>query len=155
MVGRIARVFAVAFVLAPVLGAGPGRRAAFAGPALDEHTVELAASVEVAVGETTAVSLTLTPRPGFRISTAGPIRIALSVAPTSGAALLRRRLQRADAADPRAEAPRFDIGIRGDAAGDYAVAVDARFWVCGRYTCRPIHATRVVAVRVVAPAAGA
>jgi hypothetical protein len=61
------------------------------------------------------------------------------------------RLARADAVDPEADAPRFAVPVKADAAGDYAIKVRARFWVCTSRTCKPVDVRRTVAVAVTQP----
>ena len=55
----------------------------------------------------------------------------VDLAPDAGVTVKKRRLGRADAVDPEADAPRFAIAVRGDAPGDYAVQLHVRFWLCG------------------------
>jgi hypothetical protein len=113
-------------------------------------TIELRTPDEVnlVAGAAGAVSLTVVPPQGRTISADGPVRIALS---GDGLTLPRRRYARRDAADPAAEAPRFDLRVRGAAAGDHALRIEVRLWLCGARLCRPVHAARTVRVRV-APA---
>ena len=58
----------------------------------------------------------------------------------------RKRLLRADAVDPEADAPRFAIPVKADAAGDHLVKVRVRFWVCAARTCKPIDVTKTATV---------
>ena len=78
--------------------------------------------------------------------------LVLDLAPEGGVAVKRRRLGRADAVDPDAESPRFAIPVRAETAGDFAVKLHVRFWLCGQKVCRPIDARRTVTVAVTAPA---
>jgi hypothetical protein len=139
------RLLAPGFALGVALGLAVGRPAA-AAP-LDDHAVELVEAAELAVGDRAALSLTIAPRPGFRVA-ATPLAIELRVEPAGGLAIERRRLARTDAADPRASAPRFDLAVRGEREGSYALAVEARFWICRAHTCRPVRWRRTVAVAV-------
>jgi hypothetical protein len=77
--------------------------------------------------------------------------LILDLAPEGALTVKRKRLGRADAVDPDADAPRFQIAIHSDTAGDFALKVHVRFWLCGNKVCRPIDAHRTVAVSVVAP----
>ncbi|RMH38068.1 MAG: hypothetical protein D6689_20150 [Deltaproteobacteria bacterium] len=95
-----------------------------------------------ATGERGAFSLTIAPAAGYEIDADAPLRVRLSARPPGGLDLPRPRLTRADAADPRAAAPRFDLPFVAREAGDYAVDIDVRFWLCRRYTCRAVHARR-------------
>lgn len=113
-----------------------------------EHDIALSASGRVPAGERGALSLAVTPRPGFEISRDAPLIIDLRVEPAAGLVLGKRRYRRADAADPQAAAPRFDLSYRGDAPGRYLVTVELRFWVCARRTCRPVRAVREATMEV-------
>jgi hypothetical protein len=73
--------------------------------------------------------------------------VILDVAP-DGVTVRKRRLGRADAVDPDADAPRFAVPIRADAAGDFTIKLHLRFWLCGAKVCKPIDARRTVAVAV-------
>jgi hypothetical protein len=79
--------------------------------------------------------------------------LLLDLAPEGAVTLKRRRLGRADAVDPDADAPRFAIAVHADTAGDYAIKLHLRFWLCGAKVCRPVDARRTVAVAVAADAA--
>ena len=74
--------------------------------------------------------------------------VILDLAPPAALLVKRRRLGRADAVDPDADALRFAIPMRADVAGDYAVGVRLRFWLCGSKVCRPVEARRNVTVAV-------
>lgn len=125
--------------------------AALAAASPPEYRIELAGGGAVAAGATGAASLTIQPARGRQISTDGPLHIELAVTPASGLTLSRHRLRRADAADPAAEAPRFEIAFRAEREGSYRISLDIRFWICGSRTCRPIRERRALEVRVEAP----
>jgi hypothetical protein len=108
--------------------------------------------VALAPGDAGAVSLTIAPAAGHAIDRDGPLRVRLAAAPAGGIELARAHYRRGDAADAEADAPRFDLRFRAAAAGDYELAVDARFWLCRRYTCRAVRESRRIPVRVRAPA---
>lgn len=76
--------------------------------------------------------------------------IVIDLAPEPGVSVKRRRLGRTDAVDPEAEAPRFAVPLRADNAGDFALRVRLRFWLCGQKICRPVDAKRTVTVAVTA-----
>jgi hypothetical protein len=117
------------------------------------YRLSLPERVEVEAGQGSAASLTIAPEPGYAVSRSGPLRVDLSAAPADGLELPRRRYGRAHAADPRADAPRFDLAVRGARPGRYRLDVGVRFWLCRGPSCRPIRASRAVAVEV-RPAAG-
>ena len=77
--------------------------------------------------------------------------LVLDLAPEGALEVKRRRLGRADAVDPDADSPRFQVALHAGAAGDYRVRVHLRFWLCGQKACRPVDARRTVAVAVSAP----
>ncbi len=118
----------------------------------DDPTYEIRVATEatIALGATGALSVTIAPSGNRTVSTAGPVRIA--VAAPAGLGLPRRRYARKDAADPAADAPRFDIKLKAKDAGDHPVALELRFWLCGPRVCRPITTTRTVTVHVAPPA---
>lgn len=142
----IATATAIA-VLGVALGAG-------ASPAAvpDDYRVTVPASAEVAVGASAAISLTIAARPGYTVSHDGPVHITLAV-DRPGLGLVRTRYTREHAADARAADPRFDLQVKGEAAGAYVLTARVSFWICGSRTCRPVNLERAVAVTVAAPAA--
>jgi hypothetical protein len=71
--------------------------------------------------------------------------LILDIAP-EGVTVQKRRLARADAVDPDADAPRFALAVRAETAGDFTVKLHLRFWLCGAKVCKPIDARRTVAV---------
>ena len=105
-------------------------------------------TVEVKPDDSTTVSLTIAGTGTKTISKEGPIRIDLS-SPTL--TLPRTRYERRHAADPAAETPRFDLKFTAPTAGDHELVLALRFWICGARTCRPVRATKTIAVRATAP----
>lgn len=106
--------------------------------------------VELEAGASGTLPITLTLDRGRTISKdAG---LVIDLAPEGGVQIKKRRLGLADAVDPDADAPRFAVPVRAEAAGDFAVKVHVRFWLCGQKVCRPIEARRTVSVAVGAPA---
>jgi hypothetical protein len=81
--------------------------------------------------------------------------VIIDLVPEPGLVLKKKRLGRGDAVDPEADAPRFAVGVRGDAPGDHLVRLHVRFWLCGTQSCRPIDARRVVTIAVAASAPAA
>lgn len=127
----------------------------FASPALsapEAYELRLPERLSVVKGESGAISLTIAPGAGHSVSRDGPLRIDVSAVPASGLALAEARYTRADAADPEADAPRFEIGYTAELPGGYAVAIEMRFWICRERTCRPVRETRTVDVAVTEPA---
>ena len=114
------------------------------------YEVRLAPEATVALGATGALSVTIVPSGSRTVSADGPVRIDVDA--PEGLGLPRRRYARKDAADPAADAPRFDVKLKARAPGDYPVTLDLRFWLCGPRVCRPIATRRTVTVHVPAPA---
>ncbi len=118
----------------------------------------------VARAETSGYELRVPERVELHPGDAGTLAVAISVdrgrtiskdaglildlAPEGSVTVKRRRLARTDAVDPDADEPRFAIAVRADAAGDYAIKLHLRFWLCGARVCRPVDARRTVAVAV-------
>jgi hypothetical protein len=129
-------------------------RAAAAEPAPDassgaeDHEIKLAERDQARVGDARALSLTITPRPGYSISQQGPLSVELAVEPADGVALPIQRYHRRHAADAHADAPRFDLRYRAVKPGQYALRVGLRFWVCGNATCWPLRVFRTVQLDV-------
>ena len=135
---------AAAFALTLALAACSAARADETG-----YEVRVASDVTIDLGANGAISVALVPSNGRTISADGPVRLAVSA--PDGLGLPRRRYARKDAADPAADAPRFDVRVKAREPGDHAVALDVRFWLCGSRVCRPITTTRTVTVHVPAP----
>lgn len=117
----------------------------------DENGYELRVASELTIeqGASAAISVAIVPATGRTISADGPVRVAVTAPDAIG--LPRRRYARKDAADPAADAPRFDVRVKAREPGDHKVALAIRFWLCGSRVCRPITATRTVTVHVPAP----
>ena len=121
---------------------------AYAEPGWDLKVPE---RVELVAGDAGTLPIAISVDRGLAISKdAG---LVLDLAPEGAVEVRRKRLGRADAVDPDADSPRFQVALRADAAGDYRVRVHLRFWLCGQKSCRPIDARRTVAVAVTAAAA--
>jgi len=113
--------------------------------------VKVPERVEVAAGTSGTLPIALAVDRGLTISKDGGIVIDL--APEGALVLKKRRLGRTDAVDPDADAPRFAIPVRADAAGDFSLKVRLRFWVCGQKVCKPVDVRRSVVIAVAAPPA--
>jgi hypothetical protein len=112
--------------------------------------VRIAAEQTIELGTTAAISVAVVPGAGRSISQDGPIRLGAEAA-DDALTLPRRRFARRDAADPAADAPRFDVRVKARQPGDHTVAIDLRFWLCRVKTCTPIALHRDVVVHVPAP----
>ncbi len=105
---------------------------AFASPSTraEEPEYQLVGSVEPKL-----VSLSILPRPGYRLSTEAPLVVRLD---GDGVTLPRKLYRREDAVDPRAEAPRFEIAFRKTAAASARLDAELIFYVCQAARCRPV-----------------
>ena len=104
----------------------------------DGYRVRIARTIELEVEATRSASLTLLPAAGRTISRDGPIAITATPA-GEGVRLRRQRFGREHAADPAADAPRFELVLTGATPGRHRVGIDIRFWVCAQRTCHPVH----------------
>lgn len=84
------------------------------------------------------LSLTLLPRAGHRLHPDAPIVLHPRA---RGARLERALYTRADAVDPRAEAPRFELVLTVEDAANAAVDVACAFTLCRGDRCRPVETT--------------
>ena len=84
---------------------------------------------------------------GLSVSRDAPVIVDLAGA---GLGIKKPRLGRADAVDPGADAPRFAVPLRPTAAGDFAVKIRIKLWLCGGRTCRPLDVRREAKIVVAA-----
>ena len=101
--------------------------------------------VELTAGAAGALPIAIAVDRGQTISKDGGL--ILDIAP-DGVTVQKRRLSRADAVDPDADAPRFAVPVHAEGAGDFTIKLHLRFWLCGNKVCKPIDARRTVAVAV-------
>ena len=85
--------------------------------------------------ERQTLSLSILPRPGYRLGADTPVLVRLS---GTGVELPRTLYRRADAVDPRAEAPRFEVPFRSPTAGAH-IDADLTFYVCRAARCRAVE----------------
>ena len=117
----------------------------------DTWELKIPERVEVTAGTSGTLPISIAVDRGKTISKDGGI--VLDLAPEGGSvSVKKRRLSRADAVDPDADAPRFAVPLRAEAAGDFALRVRLRFWVCGQKICKPVDVRRNVTIAVAAPA---
>ena len=127
-----------------------------AAPEPREHELRVGGPVTLAAGAHGSASVSIVPAAGRRIDAEAPLSIRLVAAPAAGLVLPRHRYTLGDAADPRAEAPRFDLALEGQAAGSYTLRIEARFWLCAARSCRAVRDTVEIPVTVeAAPGAAA
>ncbi len=106
--------------------------------------------IEVVLGASTTVPIAIAVDRGLTVSKDGPVIVELVA--EQGLSIKKRRLGRADAVDPDADAPRFAVPVRGDVAGDHTVKVHVKLWLCGGKACRPLDIRRVATISVAEPA---
>ena len=104
--------------------------------------------LEVQAGSGAALPIAIAVDRGQSISKDGGIILDLA---TDGVSVKKKRLSRADAVDPDADAPRFAVPVRAEAAGDFTIKLHLRFWLCGQKVCKPIDARRTVAIAATPP----
>jgi hypothetical protein len=136
----------VRFLLVAVLLAST----AYAQPRQPDWEVTVADKVIVAPGESGSISVAIRVDRGLTVSKDASVIVDVQADP--GVTVRKKRLGRTDAVDPEADAPRFAVGVKGDTAGDHAVKVRVRFWVCGGKSCKPIDVRKSATVTVAAPA---
>jgi hypothetical protein len=105
----------------------------------DELSFEVVrgAAPSVRVGHSATVSLSLVPRPGHRLLDGGPVLVRPS---GDGVAPAQPLYRLDDAADPRADVPRFEIAFRGVRAGAATLRAECAFYICRDQRCRPVTA---------------
>jgi hypothetical protein len=126
--------------------------AALVAPASAQRTpgweLKVPERIEVAVGEAATLPIAIAIDRGLTVSKDAPVIVTL--APDPGVVIKKRRLGRADAVDPEADAPRFAIPVRGDTAGEHVVRLHVKLWLCGGKVCKPLEIRRQTSI-VVAP----
>jgi hypothetical protein len=108
-------------------------------PARAEPVWELlpAPAPALKVGRSASVSLTILPRPGHRLDPEAPVLVHVR---GEGVTPARALYRRADAADPRAEAPRFELELTAAQPGTARLEARCTFYVCRGERCRPVEA---------------
>jgi hypothetical protein len=85
--------------------------------------------------ERQTLSLSILPRPGYRLGADTPVLVRLD---GSGVELPRKLYRRQDAVDPRAEAPRFEVPFRATATSGARIDAELTFYICKAARCRPV-----------------
>ena len=83
--------------------------------------------------EPKTLSLSILPRPGYRLGAETPVLVRVD---GTGVELPRKLYRRQDAVDPRAEAPRFEIPYRATSAA--RIDAELTFYICKAARCRPV-----------------
>ena len=84
--------------------------------------------------ERQTLSLSILPRPGYRLGADTPVLVRLD---GTAVELPRKLYRRQDAVDPRAEAPRFEVPFRAPSAGA-RIDAELTFYICKSSRCRPV-----------------
>jgi len=116
---------------------------AAADPGWELHVPE---RLELAEGTSGTLPIEIAVGKGMAVSKDAPVIVDL--VPDGGVTLKRRRLGREDAVNPDADAPRFDVPVRAEAAGDFRIKLHIQFWLCFTRVCRPVDARRTIAIAV-------
>jgi len=99
------------------------------------------------VGEKGKVVVVVDPlEKGIHVNREFPIKYR--VEPSAGLKVEKIEWKRADAVDPNAENPRFEIPVVASAKGAQQVAVQMRFAICSDSWCAPQTKTVTVAIEV-------
>jgi hypothetical protein len=123
---------------------------AYAQKAAPQWDVHVPDKVEIAQGTVGELSIGIAVDRGLVVSKDASVIVDFVAPP--GVTIKKKRLQRPDAVDPQADAPRFAASVRADTEGEHAVAVRVRFWVCGGKACRPVDVKRTAKIVVASPA---
>jgi hypothetical protein len=116
------------------------------------YRIKADSAVPLNPGESTTISLTIAADPGYAISVDGQLKVVLTATPKGSLRLKKSVYGRDDAADPRAESPRFDLKLSAtDNTGSHKLVVDANFWLCRKRTCRPVQEQLKIAIDVQTP----
>lgn len=108
--------------------ADPGAEAA------RSYQLEVVASpTALPVGGAGALRIAITPVAKTHVHPQAPLKVTLAATP--GLALGKAKLGRADLADPKAEAPRFEVPFTAAAAGAQAATVVVDFFICSDAWC--------------------
>ena len=85
--------------------------------------------------ERQTLSLSILPRPGYRLGAETPVLVRLR---GTNVELPRTLYRRQDAVDPRAEAPRFEVPFRATATAGARIDAELTFYICKAARCRPV-----------------
>jgi hypothetical protein len=123
---------AVAAVLA--LLATAGRAADPAAEAARSYTLEASASpASLPAGATGKLLLAVRPVAKAHVHPEAPLKVTLAATP--GLALAKLKVGRGDLADPKSEAPRFEIPFTATAAGAQQATLGIDFFICTDQWC--------------------
>ena len=93
----------------------------------------VAAPASLKAGGAGALRIAITPVAKTHVHPQAPLKVTLSSSP--GLALSKAKLGRADLADPKAEAPRFEVPFTATAAGAQQATAVVDFFICSDAWC--------------------
>jgi hypothetical protein len=139
---------AIALAALAVGAAAPAHAAGGASDAASTYRIVTDGStLALRRGEKGKVVVAVVPvEKGIHVNREFPLKFKVSSSP--GLAVAKTELVRADAVDPAAENPRFEVPIAATAAGSQQVTVQMRFAICSDAWCVPQQRTVTVAVDV-------
>jgi hypothetical protein len=133
-----------ALALAVVLAVPAARAADPAADAARSYRLDTAGSTtEVKAGGKGTIVLAIVPVGKVHVHPQAPLRISLE---SSGLALEKTSLGHADAVDPKAEGPRFEVPFTAAKAGKQDARAKVDFYICSDQWC--VKQTRDVTVAV-------
>jgi hypothetical protein len=134
--------------LVAALGPTPAAAADPAAEAAKGYSVEGSASpATVKVGEKGTLAIVIKPNvPTWHVDPRAPLKIRFTA--PAGLKLERADLGRRDAADPKADAPRFETVFVAAAPGTQEVRAEVDFFLCSDTACVKQVRTVPVAVQV-------
>lgn len=108
-----------------------------AGAAEPAYDLVQGPAPKVRANQTAQVSLSLVPRSGERLLADGPVLVRVR---GQGVRPLQALYRREDAADPRADVPRFELAFRAEREGHARLIAACTFYLCKGQRCRPFEA---------------
>jgi hypothetical protein len=123
----LASALALAAQATAARAADPGEEAA------RSYTIEATGPATLKPGGTGTLVLAIKPTAKVHVHPQAPLKIALTATP--GLTLGKSALGRKDLADPKAEAPRFEVPVTAAAAGKQEASAKVDFFICSDQWC--------------------
>lgn len=133
-----------ALVLALALGAGARAADAGADAARSYQLVTDGTTRQVAAGGQGKLVVAIVPVKGTHVHPEAPLKITLGG--SAGLKLAKAQLGHADAVDPRADGPRFEVPFTALAAGAQEARAKVEFFICSDQWC--VKQARELAVAI-------
>jgi len=131
--------------LACIALAGTAAAAADPTSGADGYAVETAGSSQsLKVGQQGKLVVAIRPKAPWHVDPRAPLRIKLETPP--GLVAEKAAATRADALDPKAEVPRFELAVTAKAAGTQEAKAHLKFFLCRDTICA--QQTRTVSFAV-------